>query len=121
MRSMSSAEYGHMHLSIFYRQLLLVNDRGLMFKNKHYPWGELQDIEVWQEPWPGWGYVPAAKLLPRASVTFSNGQNFMLRGDALVKRGQPLSEGFSNAFDELVSYLREKRGQQLKNAYRPNA
>jgi hypothetical protein len=121
MRSMNSAEYGHMHLSIFYRKVLALNERGLIFKNKYYPWSEIQNVEVWQEPWPGWGYVPDAKLLPRARVFLSNDQYFLLRGDALVKRGQPLLPGFSDAFDELVSYLQEKRRLQLKNAYHPNA
>lgn len=116
MRNMNGAEYGHMHLSLFYQKIVVLEDRGLIFKGKYYPWGSIRTIEVWEEPWPGWGYVPDAKLLPRARVSLSDGQSFLLRGDALVKRGGSLSAGFSDAFDELVSNLQEMRRGEMHNS-----
>ena len=106
---MGPPSYGHMHLSIFFREILELRERGFIFKRKAYPWSAIHHVETWQEPWPGWGYVPDAKLLPRARVNMSDGTSFLLRGDALVKRGAPLSAGFISAFDELVSHLRKMK------------
>jgi hypothetical protein len=112
---MDIAEYGHMHLSIFYRKVLVCRENGLTYKDKFYPWASIQEIEVWQEPWPGWGRVPEAKLLPRARLLFADGEYVLLRGDALVKHGQSLKAGFSSAFNELVSHLKDTRRSQLGN------
>lgn len=117
----NEAEYGHLHLSLFYRRVVILGDQGLIFRNKFYPWRSIQNIEVWQESWPGFGYVPDAKLLPRARVNFANGTHFLLRGDALVKRGQSLRQGYSDAFNELVSYLREMHRLSLRNASQSDA
>lgn len=110
-----------MHLSIFYRKVVSLEEQGLRLRNKFYPWNSIRNIDVWEEPWPGWGYVPDAKLLPRARVFFSNGEHFLLRGDALVKRGQELKSGYSNSFDELVSYLQEMHRSCLKNVHQSKA
>lgn len=113
------AEYGHMHLSIFYRKVLVLREHGMIFKNKYYPWASIQEIEVWQEPWLGVGKVPDTKLLPRARLLLVDGKNVLLRGDALVKHGQSLKPGFSNAFNELVSFLKDVHRQRLDNAQKP--
>ena len=97
-----------MHLSIFYRKVLALEENGLIYKNIYYSWSNISQIEIWQQEWPGFGWVPDQKLLPRASVTLTNGKHILLRGDALIKRGMPLEPGFSSAFDELVSVLKEK-------------
>lgn len=108
------AEFGHMHLSIFYRRVVTLSENGLVFKQKFYPWSSIRNIEVWQEPWPGFGYYPDAKLLPRARINFADGRHFLLRGDALVKRGVTPESGYESVFDELVSYLRKKQKEILR-------
>lgn len=102
-----------MHLSLFYRKLLRVGPTGLLFKSRHYPWSAIRRIDVWQKPWPGYGHVPDAKMLPRAKVFLSNGKSILLRGDVLVKRGQPIAPGFADAFDELVSHLHKMQHEHM--------
>jgi|JI10StandDraft_1071094.scaffolds.fasta_scaffold1251958_1 hypothetical protein len=102
---MRYAQFGHMHLSIFYRPVLSVSQAGIKSQGKLRTGKDIAAIKVWQEEWPGIGHQPAIKLLPRARVTWIDGQSLLLRGDVLVKRGQPLSPGFTSAFDELVSHL----------------
>lgn len=50
-------------------------------------------------------FGPGLKVLPRARITWVDGQDLLLRGDALVKRNRRLSPGFATAFDELVHQL----------------
>ncbi len=105
-----------MHLSVFYRRVLTVRSSGFECSEGRFSASALHSIRVWQEPWPGFGHVPDAKLLPRARITFQAGKSVLLRGDALVKRGRPLLAGYASAFDELVSYLLAVRLQNVRGA-----
>ena len=111
-----SPEYGHMHLSIFYRRKLQLGSGGFLLKKTFYPWSSLRRIEVWQQPWPGFGPGANAKLLPRARIHLSDGTGFVLRGDVLVKRGSRVEPGYATAFDELVAKLREMLQAELGNS-----
>lgn len=102
-----------MHLSLFYRHILSLDDTGLTYRRLHYPWSAIRMIELWQQQWPGWGYVSDIKLLPRASIHLPGGKHILLRGDVLVKRNLPLKPGFYSAFDELVSVLKAQRADQI--------
>ena len=112
---MHPAEYGHMHLSIFYRPILVVMPTGIRWKDQLLTGKDIATIKLWQEDWPGIGHQPQIKLLPRARITWLDGRSVLLRGDALVKRGPPLSPGFSSAFDELINHL-----QTIHHASRHN-
>ena len=105
-----------MHLSIFYRRVVVLGENSLLFKRKFYPWSSIQKIEVWQEPWPGIGYQPEARLLPRVRIYLTNGGHFLLRGDALAKRGEPPESGFATVFDEPVTLFREKQQSALRGS-----
>lgn len=113
MRNKEFTEYGHIHLSILYRKVLVLNETGLLYKRKYYPWSNIKSIEIWHQEWPGYGLVPDQKLLPRARVDLANGKHILLRGDALIKRGTSLNQGFSSAFDELVANLQAKYRNEL--------
>lgn len=108
MRNKENTEFGHMYLSIFYRKVLSLGESGILYKGKYYPWSKIQNIEIWHQEWPGYGWVPDQKLLPRARISLSDGTNILLRGDALIKYEALLSQGFSSAFDELVAHLQKK-------------
>ena len=114
MRNKEKTEFGHMHLSIFYRKVISLTESGLFYKRKYYPWSNIKSIELWQKKWIGHGYAPDLMPLPRASIYLSNGLRILLRGDVLVKRNAPLSKGFSSAIDELVAYLQSKKSEKSK-------
>lgn len=99
------AEFGHRHLSIFYRRLMTVAPGGIRCEGQWRTGQDIAGIKVWQETWPGIGHQAAQKLLPRARITWTDGRSTLLRGDALVKRRHALSPGFASAFDELVCHL----------------
>jgi len=121
MRNKENTEFGHMHLSVFYRKVLSLGESGILYKSKYYPWSKIQNIELWHQEWPGYGWVHDQKLLPRARISLSNGSHIILRGDALVKYKTPLSQGFSSAFDELVAHLQKRRREQLRGKDDENA
>ena len=109
-----SAEFGHMHLSLFYRRVLAIRPEGVEHRGKIYGPEQIRAVDVWQEPFPGIGHVPDAKLLPRARVKFSDGVSVLLHGDALVKRGGRLATGYTSEFNELVAHLLALRRTQLR-------
>ena len=74
-----------MRLSLFYSHLVTVDENGFTFRSNRYSWSDVSDVRVWQEPFPGFGFVPDVKLLPRALITLQDGSNIRVRGDALVK------------------------------------
>lgn len=121
MRNKDNNEFGHMHLSIFYRKVLVLGEDGFIYKSKYYPWSSIYQIDIWHQEWPGYGWVPDQKLLPRARVSLSNKKNFVLRGDALVKRNSSLDSGFLTAFDELLACLQEKYREIKKAQYETHA
>ncbi len=114
IRKKENKEYGHMHLSVFYRKVLILGETGLIFKNKYYPWSSINQIDLWHQEWPGYGWVPNQKLLPRARVSLSDHKHFVLRGDALIKCGSSLDSRFQSAFDELLACLQEKYRGSMK-------
>jgi hypothetical protein len=106
---MSPISYLHLHLSLFYRHIFDFNDDGLTYKNKFYPWNEINNIEVWQEAWPGVGHYYAAKYLPRAWINFKDGVSIFLRGDVLVKKQYGVSYySYENNFNELITKIKDK-------------
>ena len=104
--------YGHLSLSIFFRPLLDLDEEGFNVKGRRYAWSDIERVRVWQLAWPGVGYVPDAKLLPRADVHLTDGVVIHIRGDVLEKRGPALAQGYTSAFDELVSLFQEKLGER---------
>jgi hypothetical protein len=102
------ATYGHVSLSIFFRPLLSLDEEGFTVKGRRYGWSDVERVRVWQLASPGVGYMPDAKLLPRADVHLTDGQVVHIRGEVLEKRGPALASGYNTAFDELVSLFQEK-------------
>src|SRR5262245_18010290 len=101
--------YGHRHLGFFFRPIVEVNDRGLLYKGREYSWNTIRKVEVRDSP-----FDPVLRLstpgYPWATVYFSDGERIRLNGRALETQGEKPTVGFfsskSNAFQELIVALK---------------
>jgi len=102
------ATYGHRHLGFFFRPVIEVDDRGLLFQGHQYGWNAIKRVEVRESPSdPMFWFF---QLTPWATVYLTDGKSIRLNGRALEKQGEKPKVGFfsskSSAFQELIMSLK---------------
>ena len=99
------AIYGNRQLSVFFLPVVELRTKGFVFKGKPYAWGDVDKIEVWQEPrFPAAGpRSPNEVYVARAIIWLRGGKSIRIKDVAFEKKGEPLKSGYSSAFDELIA------------------
>lgn len=78
-----------------------IRAKGFIFKGKQYVWGDVKGIEIMEGSGiPIWGSPTTALVRLRDGVRIS------IEDIAFEKRGEPLMDGYSCAFDEVVALFK---------------
>jgi hypothetical protein len=108
------AVFGNRQLSVFFLPVVELRAKGFVFKGRQYSWGDVEKIELWQEPrFPVAGpRSGGAPWVARARIWLQGGKSIAIKDVAFEKKGEPLKDGYSSAFDELIATfkLSTKRG-----------
>ena len=99
------AIYGNRQLSVFFLPVVELRTKGFVLKGRPYAWGDVEKIEVWQEPrFPAAGpRSPNEIYVARAIIWLRGGKAIRIKDVAFEKKGELLKSGYSSAFDELIA------------------
>jgi hypothetical protein len=96
--------FGHRHLGVFFRPLVVVDDSGFKYRGARYRWSDVTSVDVHE-------FVNLGTARFRATVILADGVKIRLNGRALEKHGVKPAVGFvstrTDAFDELVTRFRQ--------------
>lgn len=95
------AVYGNRQLGLFFSPVVEMRSNGFVFKGKQYTWADVKDIEILE----GSG-IPIWGSPNRALVRLRNGARIAIDDVAFDKRKEPLMDGYSSAFDEVVALFK---------------
>lgn len=98
---MRMAVYGNRQLGLFFSPVVETRSDGFIFKGKQYAWADVKGVEILEgSGFPLWGSPD------RAIVQLRDGVNIKIDDAAFDKRDEPLLNGYSCAFDEVVALFR---------------
>lgn len=98
---------------MFFLPVVELRTKGFVFKGKQYTWGDVEKIEVWQEPrFPAAGPRSASEVyVARALIWLRGGKSIRIKDVAFEKKGESLKSGYSSAFDELIATFKANARQ----------
>lgn len=92
------AVYGNRQLGLFFSPIVEIRTNGFIFKGKQYVWNDVKDIEILEGSGiPMWGAPTTALIRLRDGVRIS------IKDIGFEKREEPLMNGYSSAFEELIT------------------
>lgn len=103
------AIYGNWQLGMFFSPVVEIRTDGFVFKRKQYRWGDVKNIELSEgSQIPIWGEKATARIRLR------DGASINIKDVGFAKKGGPLMEGYSSAFEELIALFKAnaKRGTE---------
>lgn len=108
------AIYGNWQLGIFFSPVVEIRTDGFVFKGKRYGWGDVKNIELWEgSQVPIWGEKATARVRLRDGVTIK------IKDVSFAKKGGPLLEGYSSAFDELIALFKANAKRKTEEPLQP--
>lgn len=107
------AVYGNRQLSVFFVPVVELLTKGFTFKGRHYTWGDVEKVDVRGESrFPVAGPMGGSlQQVPVAEISLRDGRSIRIKAVAFEKKGEPLLGGYSSAFDEVVSILKQNMKQ----------
>lgn len=104
------AIYGNRQLSVFFLPVVETRANGFIFKGKQYIWTDVERIEVWEGArFP----MRALPTVPMALIWLRDGKTIGIKSVAFEKKGEPLMNGYSSAFDELIALFKANRKERV--------
>lgn len=104
------AIYGKRQLSVFFSPVVETRTNGFIFKGRQYIWTDVERIEVWEGArFP----MRAMPTVPMALIWLRDGKAISIKSVAFEKKGEPLKDGYSSAFDELIALLRANSKERV--------
>lgn len=95
------AVYGNRQLGLFFSPVVEIRTNGFIFKGKQYVWEDVRNIEILEGSGiPIWGSPNTVR------VRLRDGARIDIKDVAFVKNDEPLSDGYSCAFDEVIALFK---------------
>lgn len=92
------AIFGYRQLGLFFSPFVEIHAKGFVFKGKQYAWGDVKKVELREgSRMPIWGEQTGALIWLRDGAVID------IKAPAFTKEGEPLMDGYSSAFDELIA------------------
>lgn len=107
------AIYGNRQLSIFFFPVVELLTKGFVLKGRHYTWGDVEKVDVRGESrFPFAGPMGGSlQQVPVAEISLRDGKAIRIKAVAFEKKGEPLLDGYSSAFDEVVAIFKKNMKQ----------
>lgn len=95
------AVYGNRQLGLFFSPVVEIRANGFIFEGRQYVWSDVKTIEILEGSGiPIWG-SPTTAL-----IRLWDGARISIKDVGFEKRGEPLTIGYSCAFEELMTAFR---------------
>ena len=112
--ALEHTEYGHLHLGLWFKPIVAVDEYGLSFKGRRYSWKEIDGMdEIPSGSFLAFGY-PFGK--PAATIRFCDGVMLRIDGAAFTKRSERPRPGFwtatSETFEKFLVLVRDRTKAQ---------